>query len=86
MKQKKKRNVPQPAETAVDIQKLANRLKSLRIEKGFTSYEAFANEFGLSRALYGRYEKGKDLRYSSLVKIVKALDMTLEEFFSDGFE
>jgi len=86
MKQKKKRIVPQPAKTTDDIQKLANRLKSLRIEKGFTSYEAFANEFGLSRALYGRYEKGKDLRYSSLVKIVKALDMTLEEFFSDGFE
>jgi transcriptional regulator with XRE-family HTH domain len=86
MKQKKKRKVQKHSESTSDIQKLANRLKSLRIQRGFTSYEAFANEFGLSRALYGRYEKGKDLRYSSLIKIVTALDMTLEEFFSEGFD
>ena len=86
MKQKKKRKVQKYSEPTSDIQKLANRLKSLRIQRGFTSYEAFANEFGLSRALYGRYEKGKDLRYSSLIKIVTALDMTLEEFFSEGFD
>lgn len=65
---------------------MAKRLKELRIQHGYTSYESFANEYGLSRALYGRYEKGKDLRFSSLVKIVKALDMTLEEFFSEGFD
>lgn len=86
MKQKKKKKVLTSKEPAIEIQLMAKRLKSLRIEKGFTSYEAFANEFGLSRALYGRYEKGKDLRYSSLVKIVKAHDMTLEEFFSEGFD
>ena len=86
MKQKEKRKVQKHSEPTSDIQKLANRLKALRVQRGFTSYEAFANEFGLSRALYGRYEKGKDLRYSSLIKIVTALDMTLEEFFSEGFD
>ena len=85
MKSKKKKqeitNQPIP-----EVLKMGERLKSLRIKKGFTSYEAFAYEHGLSRALYGRYEKGKDLRFSSLVKIVKALNMTLEEFFSEGFD
>jgi transcriptional regulator with XRE-family HTH domain len=71
---------------ATEVLKMAKRLKGLRIKQGFTSYESFANEHGLSRALYGRYEKGKDLRFSSLVKLVKAFDITLEEFFSEGFE
>jgi DNA-binding XRE family transcriptional regulator len=73
-------------EVPSEIFKIGARLKSLRIKKGFTSYEAFAYDYGLSRALYGRYEKGKDLRISSLIKIIKAFDMTLEEFFSEGFD
>jgi transcriptional regulator with XRE-family HTH domain len=71
---------------ATEVLKMAKRLKGLRVKQGFTSYEAFANEHGLSRALYGRYEKGKDLRFSSLVKLVRAFDLTLEQFFSEGFE
>lgn len=69
-----------------EVLKMAKRLKELRVKQGFTSYEAFANEHGLSRALYGRYEKGKDLRFSSLVKLVKAFNITLEEFFREGFD
>jgi transcriptional regulator with XRE-family HTH domain len=69
-----------------EVLKMAKRLKGLRVQQGFTSYEAFANEHGLSRALYGRYEKGKDLRFSSLVRLVKAFDITLEEFFKEGFD
>jgi transcriptional regulator with XRE-family HTH domain len=71
---------------AVEILNMGKRLKGLRVQQGFTSYESFANEHGLSRALYGRYEKGKDLRFSSLVKLVKAFDISLEEFFSQGFD
>lgn len=82
---KKKKAVAKKA-PGQDVLKMAKRLRELRIQKGYTSYESFANDHGLSRALYGRYEKGKDLRYTSLVKIVKALNMTLEEFFSEGFE
>jgi transcriptional regulator with XRE-family HTH domain len=68
-----------------DLKKLGNRIKQLRIEKGYTSYEYFAYEKNISRAQYGRYENGEDLRYSSLVKVVKAFDMSMHEFFSDGF-
>ena len=76
--------INQPIEAYLD--KLAKRIKSLRVAKGYSSYEAFAYDHNLSRALYGRYEKGKDLRFSSLVKVVKAFGLTLEEFFSEGFD
>ena len=69
-----------------EIKKLAKRIKSLRIEKGYTSYENFAFDNKIHRAQYGRYETGTDMQYTSLVRIAKAFDMTLEEFFSEGFD
>lgn len=68
-----------------EILKLAQRIKALRIEKGYSSYETFAFDKGIPRAQYGRYETGTDIQYTSLLKVVKAFDMTLEEFFSEGF-
>ena len=69
-----------------DLIKLGDRIKALRIKKGYTSYEYFAYEHNISRAQFGRYEKGEDLRYTSLLKVIRALDMTPEEFFSEGFD
>lgn len=66
--------------------RLGERIKSLRIKKGYTSYEYFAYDHNISRAQFGRYEKGQDLRFSSLVKVLNALDLTLAEFFSEGFD
>ena len=73
-------------EISRDIEKLANRIKSLRIQKGYTNYESFAFEHDIPRAQYGRYEKGEDLRYSSLIKVINALGVSLKEFFSEGFD
>ena len=70
----------------IELNKLAERIRSLRIQKGYSNYENFAYEHKIPRAQYGRYEKGEDLRYSSLVKVVKAFDMTMTEFFSEGFD
>ncbi|MGQ0829921.1 MAG: helix-turn-helix transcriptional regulator [Bacteroidota bacterium] len=69
-----------------ELLKLANRIKALRVKKGYTSYEYFAYEHNISRSQFGRYEKGEDLRYSSLLRVAKAFGMTLEEFFSEGFD
>ncbi len=71
---------------AVELAKLAERIRSLRIKKGYSNYENFAYDHKIPRAQYGRYEKGEDLRYSSLIKLVKAFDMTIAEFFSEGFD
>jgi transcriptional regulator with XRE-family HTH domain len=76
---KNKENQPQ-------LIKLGDRIKSLRIKKGYTSHETFANQHDFNRTQYFRYEHGEDLRYSSLLKLVEAFDMTLEEFFSEGFK
>ena len=68
-----------------DLVKLGKRIRELRIKKGYTNYEYFAYEHNIPRSQFGRYESGEDLRYSSLLRVIKAFDMTLEEFFSKGF-
>lgn len=68
------------------MKKLGERLRQLRIAKGYTSQEIFAYENEINRVQYSRYELGKDLRLSTLLKILQALDMTVTEFFSEGFE
>ncbi len=70
----------------VVLKKLGKRIKEIRIAKGYTSYEYFAYEHNISRAQFGRYERGEDLRFSTLVKIIQAFNMSLEEFFSEGFD
>lgn len=72
--------------TQEQLKNLGKRLRELRIEKGFTNYEQFAYENNIPRAQYGRYERGEDLRFSSLLKVLKALDVSLKEFFKEGFK
>ncbi|KFF23736.1 helix-turn-helix domain-containing protein [Chryseobacterium vrystaatense] len=67
------------------LKKLGKRIKEIRISKGYSSYEYFAYEHNISRAQFGRYERGEDLRFSTLAKIIEAFDMSLEEFFAQGF-
>lgn len=69
-----------------DLKKLADRIRSLRIKKGYSNYENFAFEHDIARAQYGKYEKGEDLRYSSLLKVIRALGVSVQEFFSEGFD
>ncbi|TDX02179.1 helix-turn-helix domain-containing protein [Dinghuibacter silviterrae] len=85
MDQNKKR-VKTPIEPEDQLVKLGARIKALRIKAGYASYETFAYEHGLPRAQYGRYEQGKDLRFSSLVRVLAAFDISASDFFSEGFE
>lgn len=68
------------------LEKLAKRLKELRINKGYTNYEHFAYESGISRTQYGKYEVGGNLKFLTLTKILKSLNVSLSEFFAEGFE
>ncbi len=68
------------------LKKLGARIKQLRLKAGYTSYEFFAYDHNFSRAQWGRYENGQDLKFTSLVKVVKSFGITLEEFFAEGFE
>lgn len=70
----------------LDIQRLAKRIRELRAARGYSNYEKFAFEKDIPRAQYWRYEKGEDLKFTSLMKVLRALEITPEEFFSEGFD
>jgi len=72
--------------TQKELQKIGNRLREIRKKKGYSNYELFAFDNQIARAQYGRYEKGADLRMSSLLKVLAALDVSLYEFFNDSFK
>jgi len=69
-----------------ELHKFGARVRSLRKQKGYTNADQFAYEKNIARAQYLRYENGIDLRFSSIVKLAKAFDMNLSEFFGEGFE
>lgn len=64
---------------------LGYRLKQLRKENGYSNYEHFAYEIGISRSQYGKYENGGNIKFTTLCKILKHLNVSLEDFFSEGF-
>jgi len=69
-----------------ELKKIRERLEKLRIKKGYTSYESFAVDNGLSRMQYWRMEKGKtNLTMRSLIVVLKIHKVSLEDFFSDNF-
>ena len=72
--------------TGRQLQNMGKRMQELRKKKGFKNYEIFAYENDLPRAQYGRYERGQDLKMSSLLKVLKGFDISLKEFFGEGFE
>jgi transcriptional regulator with XRE-family HTH domain len=82
---KSAKKASKPLNVDDQMKKVGNRIKQLRLQAGFTSYEYFAYEHDFSRAQVGRYERGQDLRISSLIRLVNAFGITLEEFFSEGF-
>lgn len=65
---------------------LGERIKQLRINAGYKSQEAFAYDANIPRAQYGRYETGSNITIISLDKIIKYHQLTLSQFFSEGFD
>lgn len=69
--------------TNPDIKKLASRIKQLRIDAGYSNADFFAYDNDITRSQYSRYETGEDIRFSSLMKLIKAFGITPQEFFAD---
>jgi transcriptional regulator with XRE-family HTH domain len=69
-----------------DLKRLGERIRTLRIKKGYNNYESFAYEHDIARAQYEKYEQGENLTYASLLKVIKALEVSVKEFFSEGFD
>lgn len=66
--------------------KFSKRFKELRKAKGYTNQEYFAYDNDFSRVQVGKWERGGDIKLSSLSRICDALGISLKEFFSEGFD
>lgn len=77
-----------PANTSIEtqIQNLGKRIKELRKEKGYSNYEFFAYENKIGRSQYGRYEKGVDMQFSTILKLIQMHGISVKDFFGEGFE
>jgi transcriptional regulator with XRE-family HTH domain len=60
---------------------IAEKIKKLRIEAGYTNYEDFANEIEMGRMQYWRLEKGANLTLNTLYKILDTHKISMEDFF-----
>lgn len=65
---------------------MGNRLRTLRKAAGFTSIFAFSIEVEMTPSHYAGYERGTNMKMSTLLDILKKLNVTLTEFFSEGFD
>jgi transcriptional regulator with XRE-family HTH domain len=66
------------------VEKIAMRIKTLRIEGGYTSYRKFANEHDIEPKQYWNIEEGKtNFGIKALIRIVEIHGITMEEFFKE---
>ena len=70
----------------IALKKLGDRLRQLRKLKGLKTAEEAASEFEMQRAQYSRYEAGANLNYLTLIEILEKMDLSIKEFFSEGFD
>lgn len=66
------------------LKKIGERLRYFRKKAGYTNSEYFAYENNISRPQYGKYEAGANIQLNTLIKILNAMNVSLEEFFT-GF-
>ena len=74
-----------PDNLAACMTHIGEHIRSLRIEKGYSSAEIFAYEHDLNRVSYWRMEKGCNMTIHSLLRILSIHCLTLKEFF-EGFD
>lgn len=67
------------------IEAIGKRLRELRIEKGYRSYDFFAWENKIPRMQYLNMEQGKNFTLKSLLRVLDIHKISLEEFFK-GFK
>lgn len=66
---------------------VGERIRSLRKSKTGLSQEKFANEIGMDRTYFAGVESGKrNISLLNLEKIIKGLNVTFSEFFSDKWD
>lgn len=65
-----------------ELKRIGTRLKELRKAKGYTSYRQFAYTFEFEPKSIWLLEEGQtDFKYSTLKRVLNALDTTVEDFY-----
>jgi transcriptional regulator with XRE-family HTH domain len=62
---------------------ISKRLKELRKEMGYSSYENFALDHDLDRKQYWRVENGSNITIRTLIRILTVHKKGLPEFFKE---
>jgi transcriptional regulator with XRE-family HTH domain len=62
---------------------ISGRLKELRRERGYSSYETFALDHGLDRKQYWRIENGSNITIKTLIKVLEIHNKDLTVFFKE---
>ena len=70
-----------PDELDPRVIQICKRLKQIRIDKQYKSYEDFAISHGIGRMSYWRIEKGTNMTLNTLFKYLDIHKITIEEFF-----
>jgi transcriptional regulator with XRE-family HTH domain len=63
------------------FKKVGERVRYLRIKKGYTAYDNFAFSHDLPKNNVIRVESGKPHSLTTLLSIINALEISPEEFF-----
>lgn len=64
------------------LKRLGERIRELRLERGFKSQEKFADFCGMDRTFMGHLETGRrDFRLSTIIRVADALDIPIAELF-----
>jgi transcriptional regulator with XRE-family HTH domain len=65
------------------LKRLGQRIREIRIRRGFASQEAFADYCKMHRTFIGHLETGrKDFRLTTIIRVADALGTTLAELFA----
>jgi transcriptional regulator with XRE-family HTH domain len=65
------------------LKRLGQRIRGLRIQRGFKSQEEFADYCKMHRTFLGHLETGrKDFRLTTVIRVADALGVTLSELFA----
>lgn len=81
MKKPPPKQPPTEDEIKAILTALGKKFQALRKKRGYKNHELFAYENDLPRAQYWRYENGSDMKVSSLIKVLHALGISLEDYF-----
>jgi len=74
----------QPRRLEDILKRLGQRIRQIRVSRGFTSQEALAGFLKMHRTFIGHLETGrKDFRVTTLIRVAAALDVSLSDLFAD---